>query len=126
MMFRILLLVFVWVFLTDAVLAQTNQPRRCLRLVNETSETVYGLITTAPQDENTPPQRMNIKLTPEGDHKVLRVCSAGPFYEGGRLRLVLRTIVPVFECKTVAAGDVVVERVPDETGAGTKLSARCR
>ncbi len=104
--------------------AQTSLQKKCFRLVNQTQGTVHGQVATAP-DGDIAPQRMNFTLTPDGDTVALKVCSEGPFFEGDRLRLVLRTLMPVFECKTIAQGDVIVERLPTEDGR-TKLFARCR
>lgn len=53
-------------------------------------------------------------------------CSYGPFYEDRQLELVLRTIIPVFSCKTsVELGEIVIkgERKPDDSGV--KMWAEC-
>lgn len=52
-------------------------------------------------------------------------CTYGPFYPGRQLELVLRTIFPIFTCKTrVDAGDILIKgtRTPD---GSTKTEATC-
>lgn len=52
-------------------------------------------------------------------------CSYGPFYEGRKLDLVLRTLVPVFSCRTnVEQGEILLhsEKRDDDT---TKYWADC-
>ena len=52
-------------------------------------------------------------------------CSYGPFYPNRQLELVLRTIVPVFTCKTsVEAGEIVLRGERKEEG-GVKMWAEC-
>lgn len=54
-------------------------------------------------------------------------CSYGPFYPGRQLEMVLRTLVPIFTCKTsIELGEIVIKghRNPEPEG-GTKTWAEC-
>lgn len=54
-------------------------------------------------------------------------CSYGPFYEGRKLELVIRTLVPIFSCKTaVELGEIVIKGMRKEPPeSGTKTWAEC-
>lgn len=55
-------------------------------------------------------------------------CSYGPFYEGRKLELVLRTLFPVFSCKTkIESGPIYIRSTPieDDPMGGYRVSADC-
>jgi hypothetical protein len=98
---------------------------RCFMLVNRASYTVLGAINTNYYTTLTGIQarkNANFRLSP-GQRQ--EVCTRGPYYAGERIELVLRTIVPIFSCYTVAQGEVTIfgERKPE---GGTRTWATCQ
>jgi hypothetical protein len=66
--------------------------------------------------------RSNFRLEPQMSEEF---CASGPFYPGWKLELTLRTLVPVFSCKTqIDQGEITIkgEIKPDGT---TNSSATC-
>jgi hypothetical protein len=81
---------------------------RCFNLINKAPYTVNGSMNTDYYDladGGRGRAHRNFRLRPGGE---TRLCSFGPFYPGARLELVLRTLVPIFSCYTVAQGDIVI------------------
>ncbi len=109
----------------------------CFRVRNEAPYKVYGNFIT---DYYTTPtgtrarHRSNFRLDEPGskDEKgnpadAAEFCSYGPFMPGRKLELILRTLVPIFDCKTkVDQGEIVIKgyRNPPPQG-GTKTWAEC-
>lgn len=97
----------------------------CGMLVNISKQTIMGSIATAPQalpSGDNVRHRENFRLA-AGERK--QICAAGPFYEGRRLDLVLRTLLPLFDCKTrIDRGDIRLDAVP-QSGGFKKLTATC-
>lgn len=97
----------------------------CSALVNRSDQAILGTLSTAGQrvpSGDVIKHRDNFRLEP-GDRK--EFCSTGPFYEGQRLEIVLRTIIPLFDCKTrIDRGDIYLDARPDQYGV-KKLSATC-
>lgn len=59
-----------------------------------------------------------------GDKK--QFCTNGPYYPGTRISLVLRTIMPIFSCYTVAQGTVEVMGEFDKATGKSKTWAICQ
>jgi hypothetical protein len=98
---------------------------RCFMLVNRASYTVLGAINTNYYTTAAGIQarkNANFRLSP-GQRQ--EVCTRGPYYAGERIELVLRTIVPIFSCYTVAQGEITIfgERKPE---GGTRTWANCQ
>jgi hypothetical protein len=96
----------------------------CGKLINRSDQTIMGTLMTAAQ------------LAPSGDMvkhrdnftleagKEREFCAAGPFYEGRRVELTLRTVIPLFSCKTKLDAPIYLDAKEDENGI-KKLSATC-
>lgn len=111
----------------------------CFILLNEAEQTVFGAIRTdayTNPDGSKSRHTSNFRLeaagtmNEEGTFPVDRAefCSYGPFFEGRKLELTLKTLFPVFDCKTnVESGPVVITRkeITDDPMGGYKLSATC-
>lgn len=97
----------------------------CSALVNRSDQAILGTLSTAGQrlvSGDVIKHRDNFRLEP-GDRK--EFCSTGPFYEGQRLEIVLRTLIPLFDCKTkIDRGDIYLD-VREEDYGIKKLSATC-
>ena len=96
----------------------------CGKLINRSDQTIMG--TMATKSQRLPGGEMaahqeNFKLL-SGEKR--EFCAAGPFFEGQRLELTLRTLIPLFSCYTKIDRDIFLDAKPDETGF-KKLSATC-
>lgn len=107
----------------------------CFSIRNEAPYKVYGQIATdyyTTQDGTKARHTATFNLeqagtkNPEtGNYTDRReFCSSGPFYEGRQVELMLRTLIPIFTCKTsVELGEVIIHgRFTDD---GTKTWATC-
>lgn len=97
----------------------------CATLRNMSDQSIMGVIRTAPfkvrggaikRHEGT------FRLEPD---ETAQVCSTGPFYDGYRVELVLRTIMPLFTCKTRLSGEIMLRKTERNDGI-TKLYADCK
>lgn len=96
----------------------------CGMIVNRSGQTVMLTIDTQPQRVRSGDMvrhSENLKLA-EGEKR--EICARGPFYEGQRLELTIRSLVPLFHCRTKIDRDIVIESSPLPAG-GRKLSATC-
>ncbi|PZQ48635.1 MAG: hypothetical protein DI551_01310 [Micavibrio aeruginosavorus] len=96
----------------------------CSAITNRSDQSMTGTIATAPQkiaSGDIVRHRDNFKLAP-GEKK--QFCATGPFFEGRRLEITLRTLIPLFTCKTKIDREIFLdaEYIDDET---RKLSATC-
>ena len=96
----------------------------CSKIINRSEQTMIGTLSTAPQktrggESLTNSQNFRLEA---GDK--LEFCAAGPFYKGQRLHLVLRTLIPLFDCKTRIDHDIYLDAKEDKYGF-KKLSATC-
>lgn len=99
---------------------------RCFFIHNTAPYTVNGtVLTNYYTDELTGIRSRkisNFRLAPQQKE---RYCTRGPYYAGTRIGFMLRTIVPVFSCYTVAQGTIEIrgERKPE---GGTKSWVDCQ
>ncbi len=112
-----------------------NEPI-CFILRNEAPYKVYGSFSTdyyTRADGVRARHRSNFRLEEAGttDEKegypldAAEFCSYGPFYPDRKLDLTLRTLVPIFSCKTrIDQGDIIIQghRKPE---GGTETKALC-
>jgi hypothetical protein len=88
----------------------------CLILNNTTGAEVLGHIETAEhRDANGKLSwhRSNFRLAAGTEQEV---CATGPFFDGYKLRLVLKTLIPLYSCKTEMNRTVNIMRVRDSNG----------
>jgi hypothetical protein len=104
---------------------EVSATQQCFNVINHAPYTVHGSFVSDTYVNDggvTARHRANFRLE-EGE--MTNFCSTGPFYEGGRLELVLRTLVPIFSCKTRIDGDIVINGRKKAEG-GTDTWAVCR
>lgn len=99
----------------------TSEPV-CFNLINTAPYTVYGTIKTnefmRPDGIKTS-HRSNFRLEPEYEAEF---CSSGPFFDDRKLEIILRTLVPIFNCKTKITGDIVIHGQRTEDGTKTWIN----
>jgi hypothetical protein len=108
----------------------------CFSVRNEAPYKVYGSFSTTEvtrPDGTKMRHRSNFRLDEKGavDPKTAEkldraeFCSYGPFYPGRKLELVLRTLVPVFNCLTkIDQGELVISGYRKPEG-GAVTTAAC-
>lgn len=97
----------------------------CATLRNMSGQTIMGVVRTAQFKSTTGSVQRHegtFRLEPE---ETAQVCSQGPFYDGYRVELVIRTIIPLFTCKTRLSGDIYLRKTETKEGI-TKLYADCK
>ncbi len=96
----------------------------CFELRNTAPYKVYGSIAT---DYYTMPDGQRAKHHSNFNlesGKFAKICSTGPFFDGRKLDIQIKTLVPVFDCRTALTGPLVIhgERSP---GKPTKTWIDC-
>lgn len=108
----------------------------CFTVRNSADFTMYGNFGT---DYYTSPQggqarhRSNFRLEAAGEKDAegypadaAEFCSYGPFFEGRKLELVIKTLFPVFTCKTrLDAGEIVLRAIRKADDSGYDYLADC-
>ncbi len=95
----------------------------CGKIINTTDYTVFGSITTdyyIDEDGDQARYKANFRLSGKEEWPV---CSTGPFYAGYMVELDIRTLVPVFNCRTRVTGDILIKSTQE--GGSTKTFAEC-
>ncbi len=108
---------------SDQIGEITNEPQ-CFNIINKAPYTVVGTFKTdiyITQDGIKARHNSNFRLTVE---EQAEFCAYGPFYEGRKLELTLRTIVPIFSCKTAITEDILIYG-RRKSGGGTETWATC-
>ncbi len=134
-----------WIFLTailcllwaDHAAAQdvVSDPI-CFAVRNEAPYKVYGSFVTnyyTTPDGTQARHRSNFRLEEAGNVDAesglpgdrAEFCTYGPFYPERKLEMVLRTLVPIFSCKTkVGQGEIVIKGYRKD-GGGAETWAEC-
>ncbi len=109
-------------FSGGAVVAQTQENVRpeaygevlpqqvCFEVVNRAPYLVFGTIFTEMfmRPDGIEARHRSVFRLKENESEPF--CTTGPFFEGRRIGVQLRTLVPVFECKTrIDQGPIVIE-----------------
>lgn len=97
----------------------------CAKILNDSDMALIGTLLTAPQILETGDKvrhRKNFKLQPG---EKIDFCASGPFHEGQRLELVLRTAFPVFTCRTKIDQEIKLNAKRGADGS-IEYSANCR
>lgn len=88
----------------------------CFNIENQSPHTSFGSITTdvftMPNGQKTR-HRANFRI--ESKH-FAEFCSSGPFFEGRKLNVQLRSLVPIFECRTALTRPLVIRGERDKDG----------
>lgn len=133
-----------FVIVSNAVMAQEEPAPPALDIVdepicfivrNEAPYKVYGSFITdyyVAEDGTRARHRSNFRLDEPGSMAEdgtpadrAEFCSFGPFLPDRKLELVIRTLVPIFDCKTrIDQGEIVIKGYRKPEG-GTNTYAEC-
>lgn len=96
----------------------------CFELRNTASYRVYGTISTdyyTTPDGQRAKHHSNFRLEP---NNFAKICSTGPFFDGNKLDIQIRTLVPIFECRTALTGPLIIRSEKPE-GKPTRTWIDC-
>lgn len=96
----------------------------CSKLVNRSGVTIQGTVMTQKQVlKNGQEQQFsdNFKLSP---NQFREICSSGPFFQGRKIDLTIRTLIPLFNCKTQLGRTIYLDMEEDSEGI-KRYSATC-
>lgn len=102
----------------------TTATPQCGIVKNESDRSMTGSIRTNyyPRPDGTKAHHEStFRLAPDEEKEF---CSTGPFYPGYKVGLVLRTLAPVFDCKTRLAGTISLKADKKSDGS-VKIYAIC-
>ena len=123
---------FIFICVSILAMASTISPamagdvtpcQECATLRNAANQEVMGVIKTESFKYKGQMVRheKNFDLK---DGETAEVCSTGPFFPGYKVELTIRTIMPLFSCKTRLSGEIVLRR--REKDGFTDLYADCK
>lgn len=127
-----ILTLLIFLFILSPVWAQIPSAQRdmevtssplCTFLINRSDQTIMGTIMTMPQtldSGDSVRHRENFKLVAGARQQF---CTTGPFFEGRRVELIIRTLIPLFDCKTKLDRDIYLDAKQED--GFKKLSATC-
>lgn len=81
----------------------------CFRVINQAPYTVMGSLQTnfyVDAERRKARHISNFRLE-KGQSQPF--CTYGPYYEGRKLSLVLRTVLPIFSCRTMVDADIYIK-----------------
>lgn len=108
----------------DFVMGEILEEAQCFNVVNKAPYRVHGRIMTDAYirpDGIKAHHRSNFRLS-EGER--VEFCTSGPFFDGRTVDFTLRTLVPIFYCRTAITGDIVIYGRKKRDG-GTETYAEC-
>lgn len=88
----------------------------CLKIHNTIDHEVLGHIETAEYYDDAGKlswHRSNFRIK---EDETKEVCSTGPFFDGYKLRIVIKTLMPLYSCKTEMNRTVTLSNQTDENG----------
>lgn len=97
----------------------------CSDIRNESGYAIYGSVETDKVQEpggDIIYYKSNFRLKADEN---TQICSNGPFFDGQKLRLTLRSLFPLFECYTSLGAPIVLNATRKEGGQGYDWSATC-
>ena len=111
-------LLFAFFLMCQPVAAQNavTQKPVCFQIQNRSPYKTYGTIVTDTYTEKSGAKarhRANFSL--ESGH-FGEFCSTGPFYPGQKLDIQLRSLFPLFECRTALTKPLVIQGRRDSEG----------
>ena len=121
-----LILILLLVLIAAPAQAELITPTpQCAKITNDSKFTMNGTLRTdyaTARDGSKKRHESNFRLAP-GESK--DACSTGPFYPGYQVELSLKTMFPVFTCKTRLEGTISLRTEVNKKTGGNKIYALC-
>ncbi len=99
----------------------------CFTVKNNAPYSVYGDVATAPDKAEDGSQITHEATFSLKEGESVPMCTKGPVFPGNKVRVTLRTLIPVFEClSTIYPGATIkIQGMRDEENYRTKTWAEC-
>jgi hypothetical protein len=122
---RLCLFLCCVLFVTHAQAAELYSPTpQCAMIKNTTNSTLFLMIRTdffENQDGSKERFQTTLRLEPQAAQEV---CAKGPFFPNYQVDLSIRTLIPIFSCKTRLQGEIAITSTQRDDGS-QKFSAEC-
>lgn len=96
-------------FATPAHAGEVTPFKECATLRNAANQEVMGVIRTESFKYKGQIVRHEGRFDLQ-DGETVEICSTGPFYPNYKVELTIKTIMPLFTCKTRLSGEIVLRR----------------
>ena len=121
-----LLIALLTLFLPRLAQAGDVTPfKECATLVNSAGQIVMGVVKTESFKFKGQIIRHEKNFSLE-DGETVEVCSTGPFFQGYKVELTIRTIMPLFTCQTRLSGNIYLRKKWDDENGVYVLYADCK
>ncbi len=99
--------------------------KECATIVNSANQQVMGVIKTESYMFKGKILRHEKNFNLQ-DGETVAVCSTGPFFQGYKVELTIRTIMPLFTCQTRLSGNIYLRSKWDDENNIRILYADCK
>jgi hypothetical protein len=120
---KIILAVLMICYVGPVFAADVTPFKECATIINSANQQVTGVIKTDSFKFQGQIRRHEKNFILQ-DGETVEVCSTGPFFPGYKVELTIRTIMPLFTCKTRLSGNIFIRR--KEIDNFTSLYAECK
>lgn len=105
--------------------AELISPRPyCADIRNDTGSYIFASVRTEYGTTKTGEKKRHESSFRLEAGQTQRACATGPFFPGYQVELMLKTMIPVFTCKTVLQGTISITSKRDENDRN-RYSATC-
>jgi len=109
LLFILLCLALLCINSPSAFAGEVAPFKECATLRNAANQEVLGVIKTDWYKYKGQLARHE-GLFDLQDGETVNICSTGPFYPGYKVEFTIKTIMPLFTCKTRLSGEIVIRR----------------
>ena len=120
-----ILIAFMFVTSPAQALDLITPTPQCATIKNDSDGTMIGSVRTeygTARDGSKQRHEKNFRLPPG---ESTEACSTGPFYKGYQVELILKTLIPMFNCKTRLAGTIYLRAERDPKTDKRRIYAVC-
>ena len=96
----------------------------CGEIVSQIPFKIYGSVMTDTAGTREGTEVRHKSTFSIGPKERLKICSSGPFFQGQRVELTLKTMFPVFSCRTKIDREIRLSATPKKEG-GYTYKATC-
>jgi hypothetical protein len=123
---RFIILFALFLMLPVPAQAELISPQpHCALIKNTTGFTVFGMIRTD-YGTNAAGEKQRHESTfrlAAGEQN--KVCATGPFYPGYQVEFTIKTLIPIFSCKTRLDGTIEIKSERNEKTDSNRIYAVC-
>jgi hypothetical protein len=102
-----------------------SQEPHCALIKNSAGFTVFGMIRTDYGTNAAGGKQRHESTFRLADGEQKKACATGPFYPGYQVELTIKTLIPVFSCKTRLDGTIEIKSERNEETDSNRIYAVC-